>query len=158
MLKIYIQLINIAQNIDFPTLRPKGAQKPSNLHSSPKCWHDISNTKLYIQLTYIPQIVGSIYAILMYHCMGTEAVSVYLCIFVFVYLQYVFTLQTSVNIFFEVQCCLGIITGRLCSNIYGFTCLPEERTLLRSIVAVKCALKCPLSSFIGKCIYLQKAS
>ena len=46
------------------------------------------------------------YAILMYHCMGTEAVSVYLCTCVFAT-----TLQTSMNIFFEVQCCLGIITG-----------------------------------------------
>ena len=27
----------------FPTLCPKGTQKPSNLQSSPKCWHDISN-------------------------------------------------------------------------------------------------------------------
>ena len=41
-----------------PTLRPKGAQKPSNLHSSPKCWHDISNTNIYIQLTYIPQMLA----------------------------------------------------------------------------------------------------
>ena len=26
-----------------PTLRPKGAQKPSKLHIFPKCWHHISN-------------------------------------------------------------------------------------------------------------------
>ena len=38
-------------------------QKPSNLHSSPKCWHGISNMNKYIQLTYTPQIVGSIYPI-----------------------------------------------------------------------------------------------
>ena len=47
------------------TLCPKGTQKPSNLHSSPKCWHDISNI-IYIQLTYTPQIVGSIYPIQIY--------------------------------------------------------------------------------------------
>ena len=45
----------------FPTLCPKGTQKPINLNSSPKCWHVISNTKLFIQLTYISQIVGTIY-------------------------------------------------------------------------------------------------
>ena len=40
-------------------------QTPSNLHSSPKCWHDISNI-IYIQLTYTPQIVGIIYPIHIY--------------------------------------------------------------------------------------------
>ena len=120
----------IFQKCTFSNPAPEGRTETPNLHSSPKCWHDISNTnifiqliyispdiystniyfskyiflhlapkgrtetlqltfipqvlawyintKLYIQLTYIPQIVGSIYAILMYHCMGTEAVSVYL--------------------------------------------------------------------------------
>ena len=47
----------------FPTLCPKGIQKPSNLQSSPKCWHDISYINIYIQLTYTPQMVGSIYPI-----------------------------------------------------------------------------------------------
>ena len=28
----------ILKNVYSPTLRPKGAQKPYNLHSSPKCW------------------------------------------------------------------------------------------------------------------------
>ena len=50
----------------FPTLCPKGTQKPSNLQSSPKCWHDISNINIYIQLTYTPQMVGSIYPIQIY--------------------------------------------------------------------------------------------
>ena len=50
-----------SKNVHFPTLCPKGTQKPINLNSSPKCWHDISNTKLFIQVTYISQIVGSIY-------------------------------------------------------------------------------------------------
>merc|ERR1711863_191548 len=48
------------------TLCPKGTQKPSNLQSSPKCWHDISNINIYIQLTYTPQIIGSIYPIQIY--------------------------------------------------------------------------------------------
>ena len=47
----------------FQTLCPKATQKPSNLQSSPKCWHDISNINIYIQLTYTPQMVGSIYPI-----------------------------------------------------------------------------------------------
>ena len=38
----------------------------TNLHLSPKCWHDISNTNTYIQLTYIPQIVGSTYPMQIY--------------------------------------------------------------------------------------------
>jgi len=64
----------IFKNVYSPTLRPKGAQKPSNLHSSPKCWHDIFNANMYIlkcifpipapegrtetlQLTFIPQVL-----------------------------------------------------------------------------------------------------
>ena len=64
----------IFKNVHSPTLRPKGAQKPSNLHSSPKCWHDIFNANMYIlkcifpipapegrtetlQLTFIPQVL-----------------------------------------------------------------------------------------------------
>ena len=31
-----------------PTLRPKGAQKPSNLHTFPKCWQFISNTNIFL--------------------------------------------------------------------------------------------------------------
>ena len=63
----YIQYQHIYSNdtyskhLHFPTLCPKGTQKPINLNSSPKCWHVISNTKLFIQLTYISQIVGTIY-------------------------------------------------------------------------------------------------
>ena len=30
------------------------------------CWHDISNINIYIQLTYTPQMVGSIYPIQIY--------------------------------------------------------------------------------------------
>ena len=40
----------IFKNVYSTTLRPKGAQKPYNLHSSPKCWHDIFNTNIYIQI------------------------------------------------------------------------------------------------------------
>ena len=58
--------IYIFKNVHSLTLCPKGTQKPSNLHSSPKCWHDISNINIYIQLTYIPQTVGSIYPIQIY--------------------------------------------------------------------------------------------
>ena len=36
-----------------PILRPKGEQKPSNWHMSPKCWQNISNINIYIQLTNI---------------------------------------------------------------------------------------------------------
>ena len=50
----------------FQTLCPKGTQEPSNLQSSLKCWHDISNINIYIQLTYTPQMVGSIYPIQIY--------------------------------------------------------------------------------------------
>ena len=35
---------------------PKGTRKPSNLHSSPKCWHDISITNIYIKLRHIPKM------------------------------------------------------------------------------------------------------
>ena len=53
----------ILKYIYSPTMRPKGTQKLTNLHSSP---HDISNTNIYIQLTFIPPIVGSIYSIQIY--------------------------------------------------------------------------------------------
>ena len=49
-----------------PTLPPKDAQELSNLHSSPKAWHDISNINIYLQVTYTPQIVGIIYPIQIY--------------------------------------------------------------------------------------------
>ena len=39
----------------FPTLRPKGAQTPSNCHISPKCWQNISNTNIFILLTHVSQ-------------------------------------------------------------------------------------------------------
>ena len=61
---IYFANLHIFQKLVIPpTLRPKGTRKPSKLHSSPKCWHGISNMNKYIQLTYTPQIVGSIYPI-----------------------------------------------------------------------------------------------
>ena len=62
---IYPIQIYILQNVNSPTLCTKGTQKPSNLHSSPKCWHDIFNI-IYIQLTYTSQIVGIIYLIQIY--------------------------------------------------------------------------------------------
>ena len=34
----------------FPAQRPKGAQTPSNCHISPKCWQNISNTSICIQI------------------------------------------------------------------------------------------------------------
>ena len=49
-----------SQNIYFPTLCPKGTRKPSNLHSSPKCWHDISITSKYTHLIYISQNIYNI--------------------------------------------------------------------------------------------------
>ena len=49
---IYPIQIYIFKNVHSPTLCPKGTQKPSNLHSSPKCWHDISNINLHFPLTY----------------------------------------------------------------------------------------------------------
>ena len=63
---LYPMQIYIFKNVHSLTLCLKGTQKPSNLHSSPKCWHDISNINIYIQLTYIPQTVGSIYPIQIY--------------------------------------------------------------------------------------------
>ena len=47
---IFSQLTYIPKMYIPPTLCPKGTRKPSKLHSSPKCWHDIFNTNLYIQL------------------------------------------------------------------------------------------------------------
>ena len=44
----------IFKNVYSPTLRPKGVQKPFNLHSSPKCWHDIFNANIYIQKCIFP--------------------------------------------------------------------------------------------------------
>ena len=44
---IYPIQIYIFKNVHSPTLCPKGTQKPSNLHSSPKCWYNISNTNIY---------------------------------------------------------------------------------------------------------------
>ena len=60
---IYPIQLYISKIVHSPTLCQKGTQKPSNLHSSPKCWHDISNTNIYIQLIHTPQIVGSIFPI-----------------------------------------------------------------------------------------------
>ena len=66
MLAAYIQYKYDFKNINSPA-NPKGAQKPFDLHSSPMCWHDISNTNIYIQLTFIPQIVGRIYPTQIYN-------------------------------------------------------------------------------------------
>ena len=63
---IYPIQIYIFENVYSPTLCPKGTQKPCNLHSSSKCWHDISNINIYLQATYTPQIVGIIYPIQIY--------------------------------------------------------------------------------------------
>ena len=46
----------IFKNVYSPTLRPKGAQKPYNLHSSPKCWHDIFNTNIIFKNIYSPTL------------------------------------------------------------------------------------------------------
>ena len=51
----YTIQIYIFKNVHSTTLCPKGTPKPSNLHSSPNCWHVISNTNIYIQLTHVPQ-------------------------------------------------------------------------------------------------------
>ena len=45
---VYPIRIYISKNVHSPTLCPKGTQKPSNLHSSPKCLHDIANTNIYL--------------------------------------------------------------------------------------------------------------
>ena len=63
---IYPIQMYISKYVQSPTLCPKGTQKPSNLHSSPMCWHDISNINIYLQVTYTPQIVGIIYPIQIY--------------------------------------------------------------------------------------------
>ena len=63
---IYPIQIYISENVHSPNLYPKDTQKPSNLHSSSKCWHDISNINIYLQVTYAPQIVGIIYPIQIY--------------------------------------------------------------------------------------------
>ena len=54
LLAVYIQYkytykkMYIPDQTYSPTLRPKGAQKPSNLHTFPKCWQFISNTNIFI--------------------------------------------------------------------------------------------------------------
>ena len=52
----------VYQNVYFLSLRPKGAQKLSNLHSSPKRWHDISNNISNTNI-YTPKTVGRIYPV-----------------------------------------------------------------------------------------------
>ena len=54
-LAIYIQYKHIFSQLTYipkmyipPTLCPKGTRKPSKLHSSPKSWHYISNTNIYL--------------------------------------------------------------------------------------------------------------
>ena len=58
---IYPMQIYIFKIVHSPTLCPKGTKKPSNLHSSPKCWHDISNIHIYFEVTHTPQVVGIVY-------------------------------------------------------------------------------------------------
>ena len=54
---IYFANLHIFQKLVIPpTLCPKGTRKPSKLHSSPKCWHGISNTKIFIQLIHNPKM------------------------------------------------------------------------------------------------------
>ena len=53
---IYSMPTYIFKNVYSPTLRPKGAQKPYNLHSSPKCWHDIFNTNIIFKNVYSPTL------------------------------------------------------------------------------------------------------
>ena len=79
-----------SKNAHFPTLCPKGTQKPINLYSSPKCWHDISNTKVFIQLTYISQIVGSIYE----YCY-TISTYIYFPKKIASFIQYIYMLSSS---------------------------------------------------------------
>ena len=67
LLAAYIQYNWIFyRNVHFPTLCPKGTQKPYNLHSSSNCWHGISNINLHIQLSHTHQIVGIAYSIQIY--------------------------------------------------------------------------------------------
>ena len=47
----------------FPNSVPKGRTETPTTHPAPKCWPDISNTHICVQLTFIPQIVGCIYPI-----------------------------------------------------------------------------------------------
>ena len=63
---IYPMQIYIFKIVHSPTLCPKGTKKPSNLHSSPKCWHDISNIHIYFEVTHTPQAVGIVYPIQIY--------------------------------------------------------------------------------------------
>ena len=52
--------IYIFKNVHSTTLCPKGTQKPSNLHSSPNCWHVISNTNIYIfNWHMLPKLLSS---------------------------------------------------------------------------------------------------
>ena len=67
MLAWYIQykMILFKFYISQPCAR-KGPQKPSKLYSSPKCWHDISNTKYIIQILNFPiQFLMSFFQV---HC------------------------------------------------------------------------------------------
>ena len=52
---IYIFFINV----HFPTLCPKGTQKPYNLHSSPKCWPVISNINIYFNCHRLPTLLAA---------------------------------------------------------------------------------------------------
>ena len=68
------QHISNIQNVHSLTLRPKGAQKPSDWRIFPKCWQHISNANIYItKCTFLgaqnpltDPIVGMIYPIPIY--------------------------------------------------------------------------------------------
>ena len=51
--------IYISINVHFPTLCPKGTQKPYNLHSSPKCWPVISNINIYFNCHRLPTLLAA---------------------------------------------------------------------------------------------------
>ena len=62
----YQKQIYILKYIYSPTLRPKGKQKLPNFTFIPPTVCMMYPTRIYIKLTYIPQIVGSIYSIQIY--------------------------------------------------------------------------------------------
>ncbi len=60
LLASYIQYKHIFLKMLIPQpCALKGTQKPSNLHSSSKCWHDISNINTYIQLNIFPKLLAA---------------------------------------------------------------------------------------------------
>ena len=45
----------------FPNTAPEGRPETPTIHPAPKCWPDIFNAHICVQLTFFPQIVGCIY-------------------------------------------------------------------------------------------------